>query len=298
MTVGDEAAGCALVMQGGGALFVDDALYFWEPQITLGRRDLTTGASTTLVGDVFATFGFALDPMHVYFASLPDPVAGGTLRIERVPRLGGALELLLDDPPSDGEGVDRLRIVEGQLFYRTVGLFGPGPLNLVDPGTGATPVLNGTEIHDYAADATHLYYLEGTGTLATAIGRASLATLETVETLVANAGSFSEEMALLGDRVYWLDDGSLRSVPKAGGTPEPVHKFADISSIGHADEAALYVVERTEELTHVYRQAGTGSAPVRLASVLNGVGLNLPGVTTDATHAYVSARGAVLRVTK
>ncbi len=294
--VGEEAGGCKLLLDTiVDPMVVDDALYYGAPAVTVGKLDMATWASTTLVGPVFWRFGLTLDATHAYFASLPEGSATATVRIEKVPRTGGAVELVLNDIVTE-EGLDHLRIMDGGLFYRNEGTFGPGPLMRVE-GASAVPVLSGADILDFASDGAHVYYVESTGVLSSSINRAPVGALDTTELLVADAGN-AEEIAVLGDRVYWLSSSTLYRAPKSGGTAELAFSFDGIASIGASDATALYIVTHLDDATRLWRFAAQASAPVQLARVSNGGGLDLPAVATDASYVYVSPPGAILRVSK
>jgi hypothetical protein len=297
LSVGESAAGCRrLVGSPGGSLTLDDGLYYARQTAAATKLDLGTLTETELVGEVFASFGLALDATHVYFASLQTGDGQSMPRIDKVPKAGGAPEAVLADLMLE-EGLDRLRFLGGRLYYRAEGTFGPGKLILVENAAGRV-ILAGTDILDYAVDATHIFYLASTGGLAAgSIGRAPLSDPDAVETVVSSAGS-AEQLALLGDDLYWLSGSSLMRAPKAGGMGESVLVLDEQQSVvAHSDAGAVYLWSYGSDEDRLWRvQAGATQASL-LARLQNAF-FDDPAMTSSDSHVYVSRPSAIFEIAK
>lgn len=296
--VGETAAGCHNVASLPIIwLIADDALYYGSADVAAGKLDLTTFADTPFAPEPFRHFGLALDATHVYYATLGTTIDAQP-RIDRVPRAGGTVEpvvpdLMLDSPMS------RLQMLNGKLFFLTEGLVPPGGLMQVE-GTTTRPVLGDAKVVDYTADATHLYFIASTGVFSAALARAPLSNLEAVETLVQSADA--EQLALLGNDLYWLSGTTLMRAPKAGGTGTAVGGPLGAAggtpgAIAHVDSAAVYLWTYGKDEDSLWAYKPGAAQPALLARLQHNF-FDQPVVTSTATKLYVTRPYGIFELSK
>jgi hypothetical protein len=170
---------------------------------------------------------------------------------------------------------------------------------MVVEGATTRAVVGGVDVADYTADATHLYFIVSTGVFDSAIARAPLADLEAVEMLVQNAGA--EQLALLGDDIYWPSGASLKRAPKTGGTAEtvggPLTTGTTSTALAHADSGAVYLWTYGEDEDSLWVHKTGAAEPTLMARLQNNF-FNQPVVTSSASKVYVARPYAIFELTQ
>ncbi len=202
-----------------GELCIDrEYVYFSSEFDNAVLRVPRIGGAPSVIARAPAPQHLAIDATHVYFSTFAKQEPGGTL--QRVPKAGGATEVLLSGHP----GIGGLVVDEHDLYFRS----NKGLWKLPKSGGAAQSLWlrpDRSDVDRLTADATHLYFFyrrDG--------GRYSVARLDKhggTPEIIGPIASPSGHLALSDSHVYFFREASmtedaLAKVPKSGGPTETV----------------------------------------------------------------------------